>query len=590
MRTTRLLAVVAAVGCVTVCAGLTPAGAAVSSAAGHTTVRVIVRAEGGDVATAGKSVRMAGGRVIGVQQGLGMLVADVADPALLAGLPAVGVISLDAHMRAQSLGAASVGLPGSMSSVVDAINARSAWQKGITGKGIDVALVDTGVVPVAALSGDKKLVIGPDLSIDSQVADLAQLDGYGHGTHMAGIIAGREGPTASGATYAADTSNFYGVAPDARIVSVKVADHAGAVDVSQVIAAIDWVVQNQKRYGLNIRVLNLSYGAPASQNPLVDPLAYAAEVAVRSNIVVVTAAGNDGAAKPGLINPAFHPNVIAVGAVDHKGSATLADDTIASFSAVAGGSYAPTRGPDLVAPGKSIVSLSVPGGTIALANPGSVVGADGIKGSGTSQAAAVVSGAVALILQDRPWLVSMHIKDLFAKTAKPLTGVSKGVQGAGELDVAAALATTPAWSTEVQGTGTGSLETARGGVHLLDGGVALTGERDVLGGAWDSAVMARAAQSQWAWLNDTTFNGNDWTGAGWLDASAGSASWTGRRWAGQVWTGRRWAGSSWTGESWAGKNWTSKTWTGQSWTGEDWGSEVTLSTLVSKIWATSTWK
>jgi serine protease AprX len=589
MRSTRLLAVVATVGCVTVGAGLTPAGAATSPATGHTTVRVIVRATGGDTLTAGRSVRSAGGRIVSVQAGLGTVVADVADASLLSGLPAVGVVSRDAHMQAQSLGTDSSGQPGSMNSVLDAINARAVWQKGITGKGIDIALIDTGVVPVPALMGDRKLAVGPDLSLDSQVPELKQLDGYGHGTHMAGIIAGHEGTQNNGWGYAWDTQNFYGVAPDARIVSVKVADHAGAVDVSQVIAAIDWVVQNRNRNGLNIRVLNLSYGTPASQDPLADPLAYAAEVAVRSGIVVVTAAGNDGAAKPGLINPAFHPNVIAVGAVDSKGTATLADDVIASFSAVAGGTFAPKRQPDVVAPGKSVVSLAVPGSTIATANPGGFVGSTGIKGSGTSQAAAVVSGAIALILQDRPWLVSMHVKDLLSRTAKPMTGVSRDLQGAGEIDVNAAVASSAGWTTEVQGNGKGSLETARGGVHLLDNGAPLKGEVDVLGGAWDSAKMATTASSMWSWVNDTTFNGNPWIGSGWVDSSATSAVWTGRVWAGQTWTGRVWAGNVWSGEPWLGKTTSTKTWTGGAWTGGDWGSEVTLSTLANKVWATSGW-
>ena len=123
MRSTRLLTVVATVGCVTVGAGLTPAGAAVSPAVGDTTVRVIVRAAGGDTLTAGKSVRSAGGRIVSVQAGLGTVIADVPDASLLSGLPAVGVVSRDAHMKAQSLGADSSGQPGSMNSVLDAINA-----------------------------------------------------------------------------------------------------------------------------------------------------------------------------------------------------------------------------------------------------------------------------------------------------------------------------------------------------------------------------------------------------------------------------------------------------------------------------------
>jgi serine protease AprX len=591
MRTTRLLAIGVAASCVTVCAGVAPAGADAATQTGGPPVRVIVRASGGNTALAGRSVLGAGGRVVGVQSGLGTVVADVSDPVALEGLPGVALVSRDAAVQAQSLGAEAAGQAGSMTSVLDAINARSVWQKGITGKGIDVAVIDTGVVPVAPLLSDNHLVVGPDLSMDSQVDALRQLDGYGHGTHMAGIIAGREGPAASGATYAADTSNFYGVAPDARIVSLKVGDHAGAVDVSQVIAAIDWVVQNWNKNGLNIRVLNLSYGTTAAQDPLADPLSYAAEIAVRAGIVVVTAAGNNGATTRGLINPAFNTNVIAVGAADSKGTATVADDTIAPFSAVAGGLLAPTRRPDVVAPGKSIVSLAVPGGTIAMQNPGAMVGTSGIKGSGTSQAAAVVSGAVALILQDRPWLVSMHVKDILARTARPLALTSKDVQGAGEVDVAAALAAYGGWSNEVVGNGKGSLEVARGGVHLIDSGIPLAGEKDVLGGAWDPAKIAQLTLASGAWTKDmTTFNGTAWIGPGWVDGTAKFATWTGHKWAGQSWIGHKWAGNVWSGESWDGKTTSTKTWTATGWTGTGWESEVTLSTLASRVWATSQWK
>src|SRR5919199_2903866 len=111
---------------------------------------------------------------------------------------------------------------------------------------------------------------------------------------MAGIIAGRDDAAPAKLTAGSGSSDFLGMAPDARVVSVKVADSAGASDVSQVIAGIDWVVQNRNRNGLNIRVLNLSFGTDSAQGYQLDPLAYAAEVAWRSGIVVVVSAGNTG--------------------------------------------------------------------------------------------------------------------------------------------------------------------------------------------------------------------------------------------------------------------------------------------------------
>ncbi|MDH3682788.1 MAG: S8 family serine peptidase, partial [Acidimicrobiia bacterium] len=182
---------------------------------------------------------------------------------------------------------------GSMYNVVDQIGARKLWQAGITGRGVDVAVIDTGVAPVPALLGADKVGAMVDLSFESSVPEAAYLDTYGHGTHMIGIIAGRE-PGAEPATAHQRPGELLGVAPDARIVSVKVGDNTGAVDVSQVIAAIDWVVQHRNTGDLNIRVINLSYGTDSTQDYRIDPLAAAVERAWHAGIVVVVPSGNDG--------------------------------------------------------------------------------------------------------------------------------------------------------------------------------------------------------------------------------------------------------------------------------------------------------
>ena len=223
------------------------------------------------------------------------------------------------------------------------------WDAGLTGAGVDVAVIDTGVVPVDGLATPGKIVYGPDLSLDSQDSELRNLDANGHGTFMAGIIAG-------------NGDSFLGVAPDARIVSVKVGAANGSVDVSQVIAAIDWVVQHRQDNGLNIRVLNLSYGTDSTQPYTVDPLAFAVEQAWKAGIFVVAATGNEGYVfKTGtLTNPAFDPKIFAVGASDSMGTARMGDDTVAPFSST--GSNA--RYVDVVAPGAHIVSLRVPGSYI----------------------------------------------------------------------------------------------------------------------------------------------------------------------------------------------------------------------------------
>lgn len=157
--------------------------------------------------------------------------------------------------------------PTTMTQAEQAIGAPSLYAKGINGAGIGIAVIDSGVVPVPGLTGSGKVVNGPDLSFESQQTSTQYLDDFGHGTHMAGIIAGDDGSSGS----------FEGVAPGAHLVNVRVASHDGAADVSQVVAAIDWVVQHRNDPGMNIRVLNLSYGTESLQSYTVDPIAFAVE-------------------------------------------------------------------------------------------------------------------------------------------------------------------------------------------------------------------------------------------------------------------------------------------------------------------------
>ena len=176
---------------------------------------------------------------------------------------------------------------------LELIGAEKWWDAGYTGDGVDVAVIDTGVSPVEGLAQPGKIINGPDLSLESQAPNLAHLDTNGHGTFMAGLIAGHDSDLTTPYSTAPD-SQYRGVAPDARIVNVKVGTADGGVDVSQVIAAIDWVVQHKDDNGMHIRVLNLSYGTNSSQDSLSDPLSYAAEQAWKAGIVVVAAAGNSG--------------------------------------------------------------------------------------------------------------------------------------------------------------------------------------------------------------------------------------------------------------------------------------------------------
>src|SRR5688500_6731732 len=249
--------------------------------------------------------------------------------------------------------------PTPMSFVTAAVVARSLWSYGIHGSGVGVALIDSGVAPVDGLLTPGKVVNGPDLSFESQSDTYRHLDTFGHGTHIAGIIGGRDSVG----------TQFRGVAPGAHIFNLKVATREGAADVSQVIAAIDWAVQHSNDPGLNIRVISLSYGTDGFQDRRNDPLSAAVEAAWRNGIVVVVAGGNDGTARPALVNPAVNPFVLAVGAADLVGTVGASDDRVAPFSSRGSSS----RYVDVIAPGVSIASLRDPGSSIDDAHPTAVV-------------------------------------------------------------------------------------------------------------------------------------------------------------------------------------------------------------------------
>lgn len=426
------------------------------------------------------------------------------------------------------------------SEVRSIIRSDKAAENGATGAGVDVALVDTGIAPVPGLDSSTQVVNGPDLSLDHQSGVTPGLDAYGHGTHMASLIAG------SG-----------GMAPGARLVNLKVGASDGAVDVSQMIAAIDWAVQHRRDPGMNIRVLNLSAGTESAQDYQVDPLAHAVESAWHNGIVVVVAAGNSGGA---LADPAVDPYVLTVGAADTADPTRKSDDMVAVFSSVG----TPARGVDVVAPGVSILGLRDPGSTVDLEHPDAVVDGTLFKGSGTSQAAAVVSGAVAQLLSVRPDLTPNQVKALITSTARPLEDSAASSQGSGMVDVKEALdakvRNLPTQSFPVS-TGMGSLEAARGGSHLVaDDGTALEGEVDLQGAPWTPSVWAPRATAGAAW-DGGTWNGSPWTGSDWAADGTYGSVFLGRTWRSELWSGRTWRADVWLRSTWRGRTWRDGAWT-----------------------------
>jgi serine protease AprX len=426
------------------------------------------------------------------------------------------------------------------------------WAAGYTGEGVDVALIDTGVSPVDGLDGSNKVIYGPDLSLESQSPELRDLDTNGHGTFMAGLIA-------------AKSTDYRGMAPDARILSVKVGVADGGTDVSQVIAAIDWVVQHRRDGDLNVRIINLSYGTNSAQDYRVDPLAFAAERAWKEGIVVVVAGGNYGFQShmnnaPALANPAIDRYLIAVGASDSNGTVLQADDKVPAFSPWP--KRGATRGVDLIAPGTHIQGLRVPNSYLDQHYPEGQLGTRYFRGSGTSESAAMVSGAAALILQKHPGASPDEVKRLLTSTAFEISGKSQAI-GGGELQLATTLTAAVPSSTQTwpSSDGSGSLELSRGTDHLTLDGVELTGEQDIFGQPFDSEAMAALEAS-----------GSSWSGVKWNGSSWSGSSWSGNSWSGNSWSGSSWSGNSWSGSSWSGNSWSGNSWSGNSWSGSSWST------------------
>jgi serine protease AprX len=303
----------------------------------------------------------------------------------------------------------------------DAVNAPYAWNSGLTGTGIGIAVIDSGIYPhpdLNSASGQSRIVYR-----QSFISGGVQNDDYGHGTHVAGIAAGNGSASAIPGTL----HLLKGIAPNANLLDLRVLDLNGASSDSIVIAAIQKAVQLKNQY--NVRVINLSVGRQVFESCAQDPLCQAVEAAWQNGIVVVTAAGNLGRNGYATItSPGNSPHAITVGCMKTLETYPRSDDQIASYSSK-GPTYVDlTLKPDVVAPGNLVVSLLAPGSTLAAEFPANVVPpsyyipsstgpAEYFRLSGTSMATPVVSGAAALMLQENPSLSPDTIKARLMKTA-----------------------------------------------------------------------------------------------------------------------------------------------------------------------------
>jgi serine protease AprX len=455
---------------------------------------------------------------------------------------------------------------GSLESIARVTGARDLWKKGYTGKGVDIALIDSGIAPVP---GAPTIVNGADLSLEAGKANLRFLDGYGHGTHMAGIIAGKD----AGVTQPDKAKGaFVGIAPGSRVVNVKVGAMDGSVHTSQVIAGLDWIIQNRSANGMNIRVVNLSYGAPATSNWKLDPLAWAAEVAWNRGILVVAAAGNEGAGHE-LASPAYSPRILAVGATEVESArGGRGDYAVASFT-----SSGTRRRPDLYVPGAHVASLRVKNSFVDAFLAKSNVNDQLTRASGTSQATAVTSGLAALLFEAFPQANAEQIKALLTGASDKEHGRKDAITGIEtSLDLGEALK-----------QGLRKLPAVAPIDPLAECGLTIC--RGIGDG---SAPFVNWALSSWngvTWLSNQ-WSANQWSSNQWSGSQWSSNQWSSNQWSSNQWSSNQWSGSQWSSNQWSSNQWSSSQWSSNQWSSNQWSSnQWSANQWSSNQWSANQW-
>ncbi len=434
--------------------------------------------------------------------------------------------------------------------------ATQLWPYGVDGSGVSVAVLDTGIDKLPDFG--KRLVGGVDLSGEGN----AFQDSYGHGTFVAGLIGGN-GASSKGL--------YTGEAPGVNLVSVKVAGASGVTDLATVISGINWVVAHRGQY--NIAVLNISLGAIPTSSTVLNPLDQAVESAWRAGVAVVASAGNAGPFNGTILSPGDDPLAITVGALDDLGSTQASAATGTTFSSVGPTNIDGWFKPDLVASGRSVVSLRAPGSTIDTSFPSARIGSSNFVGSGTSFSAAITSGAAALLIEGSQALNKYVGKKAAALTPNEIKAQLLGTASAG-----------PIGNPLVDGHGALNVLNA-----VTQPGLELNQVAPTVPTPVGSTVDLHATWLGSSW-NGSSWNGSSWNGSSWNGSSWNGSSWNGSSWNGSSWNGSSWSGSSWNGSSWNGSSWNGSSWNGSSWNGSSWnGSSWNGSSWNGSSWNGSSW-
>jgi serine protease AprX len=407
---------------------------------------------------------------------------------------------------------------------------------GPAGEGVTVAVLDSGVATNTDLASSR--IVGWKDFVNNQPTPY---DDAGHGTYVAGLIAGDGTASLPLENGGFATVQFRGIAPAADIVGIKVLDQVGQGRTSTMIAGIAWAIAHKSEY--NIRVLNISIGGNPVGSIRHDPIAMAVEAAWQRGITVVCAAGNEGGfGSGGILSPGNDPFVITVGATDTQQTADVTDDVVASYSSVGPTLFDEIAKPDLVAPGHRIISLRTQGSYIDTNFPANVIPltdyaptasletsgtavSNYLKLSGTSTSAPIVAGAAALMIGAEPSLTPDDVKVRLMGTADPIAGASRNQQGAGALDVDGALAAT---------------------THAHDWALsAFLGDGKKFFKNGDYSKWEKTAWQKYGWTK------YKWTKYKWT-----KYKWTKYKWTEVAWTKYKWTKYKWTEYEWAKYKWT----------------------------------
>jgi serine protease AprX len=444
--------------------------------------------------------------------------------------PQVAFIYADSTIRAAANGGSSVPLA---TAYPRAVNADQVWQRGPTGAGIGVAVLDSGINPDADLTQPQNRLLA---SVDFAGNLGGMADAGGHGTHVAGIVAGN-GQRSAG--------EYVGIAPGANVIDVRVLDRNGNGRISSVVRGIEWALAHRAQY--NIRLINLSLGMPARLPYQLDPLSAAAEIAWKHGVAVFAAAGNGGPSAGSVESPGIDPYVITVGATDDRGTFSVNDDILNSFSAW-GTPPGSTQKPDVVTPGRRIVSLRVPGSYLDTLYPDRITtaqnGSTYFRLTGTSMATPVAVGSAALLLQQQSSLNPDRVKAIL-------------------------MGTTRSWGSQ---TGGGSLpDPSADGQGLVDALAAVySGPRTPANaGQRPANTLARALYpilyGQPLTWKDPNYKGVNWTQLTWATLSWDNLAWDNLAWDNLAWDNLAWDNLGWDNLAWDNLAWDNLAWDNLAW-------------------------